>query len=417
MANLLRLFAFIGLVLSGYLLVLKLTGAISSVVGCGAGSGCENVLGSKWSQFFGIPVSAFSLLIYGGLIWASFSRDRRSLATLLSCLLLAAAVWFVGLQLLVVKAFCPWCVATHVIGIATAGLVFLVNHGANRRGETFRTSKEYSSSISAAAVFTAFLAAGQLWGPAPDTHQLDSTEVVQSDDSNNQEPGADVDSDADPENLDGTAEPAVAHIHERGEGRKVDFQDKQFSVTDLPFIGKPDAPKVMVKYFDYTCKSCKEMEEDLKVLMKAYPDQFAVILLPTPLNRACNEHLPARVENHEHACELARLSLAAWKSNPELFPQVHELLFSRPIMTPEKAQQEVEALLAPGKLEIEEHQAWIDELIEANITDYRQLCFRSIVMPKLRVKKGRVLSGLVKSTEEFVELIENVLRPKKQPAK
>ena len=50
--------------LSFWLTVQKWTGNIDSLAGCGAGSDCANVLGSKWSMVMGlIPVSVFSCLL------------------------------------------------------------------------------------------------------------------------------------------------------------------------------------------------------------------------------------------------------------------------------------------------------------------------------------------------------------------
>ena len=68
----LRILAFAGLAISVYLLTLKLTGKITYLVGCGEGSGCANVLGSRWSQFFYIPVSAFAAVMYAALLVATW---------------------------------------------------------------------------------------------------------------------------------------------------------------------------------------------------------------------------------------------------------------------------------------------------------------------------------------------------------
>ena len=51
--------------LSLWLTIQKWTGNIDSLAGCGSGSDCANVLGSKWSMVMGlIPVSVFSCLLY-----------------------------------------------------------------------------------------------------------------------------------------------------------------------------------------------------------------------------------------------------------------------------------------------------------------------------------------------------------------
>ena len=74
----LRILAVAGLAISLYLLILKLTGRISYVVGCGEGSGCANVLGSRWSQFFHVPVTAFAAAMYATLLVATWRREERT---------------------------------------------------------------------------------------------------------------------------------------------------------------------------------------------------------------------------------------------------------------------------------------------------------------------------------------------------
>ena len=73
---LLRIFALAGLAISAYLLVLRLTGQISYLAGCGEGSGCANVLGSRWSQFFHVPITAFSSGMYLVLLVATWKPNR-----------------------------------------------------------------------------------------------------------------------------------------------------------------------------------------------------------------------------------------------------------------------------------------------------------------------------------------------------
>ena len=98
----------------------------SSVAGCaGEGSGCHNVLSSKWGYVLGLPVSLTGLPVYGALLFFSLfsSRHSRLLSGTFSILIGGAALWFAAVQLLILKSFCPWCCATH--GFAVAGTVLL----------------------------------------------------------------------------------------------------------------------------------------------------------------------------------------------------------------------------------------------------------------------------------------------------
>ena len=88
----LRFSSLAGLLLSGWLLFQKATGSITYLVGCGAGSGCANVLGSRWSQWFLIPVTALSLLLYAALLVLTF-RPRRLPLLAIGTSLAGAAIW------------------------------------------------------------------------------------------------------------------------------------------------------------------------------------------------------------------------------------------------------------------------------------------------------------------------------------
>ena len=82
----------------------------SSVAGCsGEGSGCHNVLSSKFGYVLGLPVSLTGLPIYGSLLFFSLFpyRHSRALTGTLSILVAGAALWFATVQILILKAFWP----------------------------------------------------------------------------------------------------------------------------------------------------------------------------------------------------------------------------------------------------------------------------------------------------------------------
>lgn len=372
-----RLLAFVGLAISLILVVMKATGKITSVVGCGGEGSCAEVLGSQWSQWFGIPVSWFSTAFYLGLLVLTFRPPGRLLAGA-AWLLLGAAAWFMGLQLFVIEAFCPWCLATHLTGVASAAVIFWKGGFCGK-----------PVTVLAPLAMLGVLAAGQIYGPKPKTYEVTTEEQI--------------------------AERKEVKVQVAGEGRVIAFKApdgrvvKTYRLGPVPLLGSPEAPHVIVKYFDYTCASCRDMEGDLKALMAAYPDQIAVIVLPTPLNRSCNPYLKPSVPDHAQACEFARLALAAWRASPESFPEVHELLFERPLQTIESAQKEIGELVGSEKLEAALSDPTVEELLKANIEDYRSLSATNMKMPKLVMKGARTMHGLAPSTERFIEFIATTL--------
>ena len=129
----------------------------------------------------------------------------------------------------------------------------------------------------------------------------------------------------------------------------------------MALSSSPNAKYVMVKYFDYTCSSCRKVHEQLQFVEEKHPGLFCVILLPVPLNRACNPFIPNQSPKHQHACELARLSMAAWKANPGKWPEVHEQLISTPDLPPEVAEAAVGQIVGHDQLELAKEDSSVAE--------------------------------------------------------
>ena len=379
----LRLVSIGGLLLSGWLLFQKASGSITYLVGCGSGSGCANVLGSRWSQWFLIPVTALSLVLYAVLLGLTFRPQRTALLAVGSSLA-GAALWFGIVQAFILRSFCPWCLSAHVLGLAAAALIFR-EHAGKSKGPAAR-------GILAGLAATAVLVAGQVFGPVPDTHQTSDVAVTPA-----------------PPTPAGKPLP----VHERGDGRKVVFlANKSYNVAALPHLGDPASPHVAVKYFDYACDSCRDLHEDLLAFQTKHPGKLCVILLPCPIHRACNPEVPAHLENHPNACELARLALACWRADPASFPAVHHALFARPTLDPAKAMEAVKPLLkaplAPDALA----DPWIDEVLAADAADYKRINVTNTgqlnyLMPKLLVGGTRMLHGVTKSREILFQALEH----------
>lgn len=70
-----------------------------------------------------------------------------------------------------------------------------------------------------------------------------------------------------------------------------------FVLDGSPFMGDPSSKKVLVKFSDFQCPSCKQVSKPLKELAKKYG---AVLYI---------KHLP--LDFHEHAMESAKASMAA----------------------------------------------------------------------------------------------------------
>ncbi|CAN5247475.1 vitamin K epoxide reductase family protein [soil metagenome] len=388
-----RLLALAGLGLSSYLLFFSLNGTITSVAGCGEGGDCANVLGSRWSQIFGLPVSGLAAGLYLVLLGLTF-RPAKSPLVCIAFLLLAGALWFTGLQIFVIRSFCPLCLAAHAIGTIAAMATLL----------WVRPAQAWGRELMVSATLIGSLAAGQVYGPAPETHAVtEVAAVIPAGASEVETSSAGMEPDA--------KDPAASlPIHERGSGPLADFAGKRFRVAALPHLGSSDSEHVLVKYFDYTCGACQDLHRDLEALENSYPGAVSVIVLPTPLHRSCNPHLPVGFEDHRHACELARFALAVWRDRPEAFAEVHELLFTHHKDELSKVRESLTAYISTADLESALADPWIDELLAANLEEYALFVGQSSRMPKLRIADGKLMSGLARNTEQFVQLIASELK-------
>ncbi|MCC7424576.1 MAG: hypothetical protein IT428_30275, partial [Planctomycetaceae bacterium] len=344
-------------------------------LGCGAGGGCSEVLMSPWSKVLGIPVGGPAVVVYGLMLGTLLTvRPGSTLAThraswgvlaVLAGMVLSSALWFVGLQAFVLKAFCPWCLADHALG-ATLSIVILWT--LFRAAGTLPDGEDEDSAAHdpdldvapfAAAPFpraavaclagaglsvSTFLMALQLAFPSA------GPPVQRLAESGNADSGP-------------------------GPGRRIVVMGGKLELTphDLPIIGSPDAPKLLVVMFDYCCPHCRRLHAWLDVARERYPDQFAVVLLPTPQNPRCHPGLEDLEPRFEHACELARLALGVWRADRSRFAEFDQWLFeSEDPRSPDAAQGKAESLVSPAALASAMSDPWIDARIRANVGAYRQ---------------------------------------------
>ena len=118
----------VGLLIAGYLSVVELGGGVPV---CGPLKGCETVATSEYARIGGIPVAVFGValsLILVTLALAWIRTDNPLLLDLhcgLSLIGVIFEVYFLTLQLFVIRAVCIWCtlyglslVARFVVALA-----------------------------------------------------------------------------------------------------------------------------------------------------------------------------------------------------------------------------------------------------------------------------------------------------------
>jgi uncharacterized membrane protein/protein-disulfide isomerase len=111
---------------TSYLAWSAITGA--PVFGCPVGSrtGCDAVLSSKWARWMEIPVSVLGLGCYAtlaavglllGVRNAFANRWITTFFVMLSIIAAGASLWFLGIQIFVIGAFCPYCLVADICGL------------------------------------------------------------------------------------------------------------------------------------------------------------------------------------------------------------------------------------------------------------------------------------------------------------
>ncbi|MCI0614669.1 thioredoxin domain-containing protein [bacterium] len=298
------LLALIAVVLSAYLA--WSTWHQQTLLGCGGeGANCEEVTETRWGKWFGIPVSAPGVLVYSAIFFLSLSMRKHAsriqwLALIFfSVLASASALWFIGLQIFEIKSYCYYCMAIHACGLTIALIVF--NKAPLRR----LSSRLALTSILAGVGAVAVIAAGQLYaGRNLDVQQSSVTELLEK-------------------------KPQVSEPQEIPAHREVILAKGKlwFSLGDFPFIGRGDATNFVAHFFDYTCPACRQYHSTLRNTHQTYINETTLVMIPVPLDAACNSAVKETAYVHQDACMYAEIGLALWRVSPQSYESYDQFIF------------------------------------------------------------------------------------------
>jgi uncharacterized membrane protein len=412
--------------------------------GCGPESGCSKVLQSRWAYWFGIPVGLPALCTYLGLLAATVYQEKRpaspvqqrawTVIIVMSVVIAGAAVWFVGLQIFVIKAFCKFCMSAHVCALAAAVLC-LKNiptrveldrpAWANRSQEFSLSRRGIALMVVAGLAGLSGLLAGQLLvqkqrnvvkpltllstpqaPPLATTRHADQP-VLGTPPATSSLPAQTTVSPPVPSTRN------TGMIAQLSAPRLLSLYSDRFLIhlDEVPIIGSPDAPHLVVSLFDYTCHHCRQLHPFLVEAQRRLSNQLAIVSLPMPLGTNCNPMLPRQLPRHAKACDYARLALAVWRCNRELFPRFDDWLFTPETpVPPEQARQYAAQLVGPDRLERALADEWITRHLHTNGCLYHTnyLKMSNSVMPQLII--GPVISfGPLNSSKDLLLLLEQHL--------
>jgi thiol-disulfide isomerase/thioredoxin len=184
-----------------------------------------------------------------------------------------------------------------------------------------------------------------------------------------------------------------------------------FRLDELPVIGSPEAPHVVLSLFDYSCHHCRDLHPRLIEIQKRYSNEIAFLLLPTPLNSNCNPVVKVSLPDHSNSCEYARLALGIWRAKPAVFRQYDDWLFgpAKPVTVAE-AKQYATQLVGRDALERALADEWIAGVIRTNgflyKTNYQ--VFRKSTLPELMM--GSVTTfGSIPRESDLLDLLSKHL--------
>lgn len=332
-----------GLMLSVFLRATSML--LKHVPGCKPGVvfDCNQVLSGAWSKWMHIPVSALGAMVYLVMFLAVLFLPmehawRRRIAWrvlfFLSLCAVGAGVWFTFVQYYYVKSYCPYCIATHLCGLAVLIIVLI-------RAPLSHRSTLVSTGI--AMLVTGVLVGGQVVA-RPDVLSMPPPLTTPM--------GVGIVEDSGP-----------------GEGRKLLLRKDKvpLRVSDFPVQGSPDAKRMVVQMFDYTCPVCRHMHAMLAQARTIYAGQLGVVSVAMPLSRDCNAQDMASNPRFSDSCELARLSLAVWRADPAAWMTFHYWVFENEAYPDQAAARaKAEELVGKERLAAIRAEPWIEERIRAH---------------------------------------------------
>ena len=342
-----RMLLFSAAIITAYLALATLAKG-GQVPGCGPESDCDKVLGSPWAYWLGIPVSLLGLGLYGAFFISTFSlkigqqqKATRALnsLTLFSFATLAAAAWFVGVQAVAIKAFCPYCCTAH--GLASLAAVIFLSQ-ASDIGSRLAVRLNFGLGIGAALGLVAVVAAGQIILPKEQAAPL----IVDLGQAQTNAPLAEAKPPTSPKPVPApkpaptptptpaATPPAVAAVTPEAPSTVkakpflVPKTNISLDAARLPLLGSADAPHRIGCLFDYTCHHCRQLHGFIRTAIDQFDGQLSCLMIPMPLDASCNAKFKRTHRDHVDACKYAKICLAVQQVAPAKYEQFDRWLFT-----------------------------------------------------------------------------------------
>lgn len=251
----------------------------SGVAGCGEGAGCHNVLASKWSKIFGVPVGVLGTGLYLSLLASSAVPQAGKWRGFLSLSIIGGALWFTGIQAFALKTFCPWCGAAHLLATAGTLMIWLTLRVAGSPVISLLPALTAAAALGSMAVI-------QIKAPEPRTWAIAGKSIQ-------------------------------AVIKATPKGREFVEVHGKFRLRTAETASLGDAARaefVAVGLFDFSCKHCRDTRKLLKPIVDAFAGRLAILELPGYFD--------------DNGREIHRMMLSLHKEDLALYSEVSEQLYA-----------------------------------------------------------------------------------------
>ena len=360
-----RILALVALALSVYITWTSINQS-AQLAGCGEGSGCDAVLQTKWSSWFGIPVSFAGLIVYSAIfILTFFASAEKPLTWLvlvfLSVLASASGLWFMGLQTFLIKSYCIYCTAVHLCGIVITILVLrtipIQQEQAGKKKKAAVPAgvppKKFFYAGLLGTLSVVLLAAGQM-----KSGSTESAQIAQNDSTI-------------------SSSVPVKTVRLLNGALPV-------SVGEFPVIGLFDANRIVAHLFDYTCPACRKLHPELLRAVQANQTSTALVMMPMPLDSVCNPGVPQTSYIHMNACTFAKIGLAIWRLKPDAYASYDHFMFqSQYPPGPEAARAISDQLIGRDTMEKALADPRLDELVRTSVNVFYSQAMQEKVLPIL----------------------------------
>jgi uncharacterized membrane protein len=372
--------------------------------GCAGQSACEAVATSRWSRWGPIPVTFVGATCFFLLSVVLAIEGFGQISLALALAVAGAGVWFILLQLIVLRRMCLYCNVVHVLGFSVLGLVLFKTLGEATPSAIGREHAWLMPAIIASLVLIALIG-GQLV-LTPKMYRVEQV----TPELENASLGHGIVTVGDAPTLPAPVPVAI------NEQKAPEVSERFVSLLggrvrlncgDWPSVGPRDSAHWIGLIFDYTCPVCRKTHESIRAALAEVDEAIGVMILPVPTHPACNSTIKQMLPGHGQACEYARLAISVWQSRPERFEEFDRFMFSQNNTPPlgvaiAKAQE-----LAGVHIDPHHPSKEIDGVIHRAVEVYRAV--DKIKIPILMLPRASVV-GEINSSRDLHRLLGRELK-------